>query len=53
MYMRGDLLWHASYSYTVEPLYSGLDTLGTACSVLIKRGVLILGVVLYTSLCNW
>ena len=29
---------------TVEPLYS--DTLGTAYSVLIKRGVLISGVVL-------
>jgi hypothetical protein len=29
------------------------DTLGTAQSVLIKGGVLISGVVLYTSLCSW
>ena len=28
-------------------------SIGTAYSVLIKRGVLILGVVLYTFLCNW
>ena len=37
--------------YTMEP--SILDTLGTASSVLIKGGVLISGVVLYTSLCSW
>ncbi len=29
------------------------DTLGTAQSVLIKGGVLISGVVLYTVLCSW
>ena len=37
--------------YTMEP--SILDTLGTASSVLIKGGVLISGVVLYTDLCSW
>ena len=29
------------------------DTLGIVSSVLIKGGVLILGIVLYTSLCSW
>ena len=39
--------------YMWAPTALILDTLGTVLSVLIERGVLISGVVLYTSLCSW
>jgi hypothetical protein len=46
------LIWYM-YMYILQWNPSIPDTLGTALSVLIKGGVIISGVVLYTLQCSW